>query len=325
MSLRTYREFISEILPSFGRFDVRDKERNTALIVQTFLDRLQSMFEYKGLPETIPQKYLEIYLQCNGSCIIADVKGSLYALVGALSDVPDAYYLPTRYVVANPYLKLSKTYTIEPGKAQDAAFIRNDCFMTGTLPLIKKYASLMAENELSMNISVINSRIMSLISADTDAAFESAKKYMDDIEAGKLGAVASDPFFEGIKSQPYATGSHSMALTSLIEYEQYLKASLYNELGLNANYNMKRESINSNESQLNDDMLTPLIDNMLECRREGLEIVNKLFGTDITVEFNSAWKENEIVSGLELKNMEETDGETPEAPEEIKEEVRENE
>ena len=55
---------------------------------------------------------------------------------------------------------------------------------------------------------------------------------------------------------------------------------------------MKRESLNSEESQLNSDSLLPLMDNMLSCRQEGAQRVNNMFGTDITVEFNSAWQDN---------------------------------
>ena len=305
MSMRSYLNFIEEILPGFELFEIEDKQRNVSLFVQSHLDRLQSMFKYEGLPESIPQKYLEIYLMCNGSCIIAQDPGSkeLYALVGSLSDVPDAYYLPTKYVVANPYLKLSKTYNIQ-GEDQNAVLIRNDTFMVGLLPLLKKYGSLLAENEISMNLAVINSRILSLITADSDKDKIAADKFLDDIRDGKLGAIGSSAFLEGVKTQPYATSSQAISLTSLIEYEQYLKASLFNELGLNANYNMKRESINSNESQLNDDMLTPLIDDMLRCRREAIERINELFGTDIKVDFDSAWKENEITTDLEMEVME---------------------
>ena len=36
--------------------------------IMYFLNRLQSMFRYDGLPESIPQKYLENYLLVNGHC-----------------------------------------------------------------------------------------------------------------------------------------------------------------------------------------------------------------------------------------------------------------
>ena len=65
---------------------------------------------------------------------------------------------------------------------------------------------------------------------------------------------------------------------------------------------MKRESINSNEAQLNDDMLLPLIDDMLKNRQDALDKVNNMFGTDISVEFNSAWEDNQI----ELDKAQET-------------------
>ena len=97
--------------------------------------------------------------------------------------------------------------------------------------------------------------------------------------------------------------SVSGTLTNLIEYHQYIKASLFNELGLNSNYNMKRESINSNESQLNDDMLHPLIDDMLKEREEGIARVNELFGTNITVKFAGAWESNEIEEQAALDSM----------------------
>jgi hypothetical protein len=84
----------------------------------------------------------------------------------------------------------------------------------------------------------------------------------------------------------------------LIESQQYIRATWFNDLGLNANYNMKRESINSGESQLNDDALLPLVDNMLECRKIAVDKINAMFDTSISVDLASAWKDNEI----ELEN-----------------------
>ena len=321
MSMREYNRYIDEILPGLRKVSVFDKECNISLLIVQTLNRLQSLFRYENLPSTLPAKYLEMYLQMNGNCCIADVDGSLYALVGSLAAEPDAYYLPTKYVVANPYLNLSKTYT----RDVDCIVLMNDPFMLGLLPIIHKYAAQMAENELSMNMSVINARIMSVITASTDREKQAADKFIYDIIDGKLSSVGEDAFFEGIKVQPYANSAQSNALTDLIEMEQYLRAGLFNDLGLNANYNMKRESINSNESQLNDDMLSPFIDVMLKTRQEGIKAVNDMFGTDIKVDFASAWKENKVEHDIELLNMLEsvTGGEsvTEETTEEVTEET----
>ena len=71
---------------------------------------------------------------------------------------------------------------------------------------------------------------------------------------------------------------------------------------------MKRESINSGESQLNNDMLLPLIDDMLKQRQEGAEKVNDMFGTSITVELASSWEDNqeEIDNALNEQTVDET-------------------
>lgn len=126
-----------------------------------------------------------------------------------------------------------------------------------------------------------------------------------------MGVIQSNGFLDELSftTQPFSSRNTSGALTDLIEYHQYLRASWFNEIGLNANYNMKRESINSNESQLNDDMLLPLIDDMLYMRKLGINRVNEMFGTDISVEFASSWKNNEIELTAEQNAIMNIDGE----------------
>ena len=76
---------------------------------------------------------------------------------------------------------------------------------------------------------------------------------------------------------------------------QYYKSSLFQELGLNSLLNStKREAISESEENANNDILTPLIDIMLDCRKDFCDRVNTLFGLDISVELNSAWKDNDI-------------------------------
>lgn len=284
---------------NFGYFDITKKDKIIDSYIRYYLDRLQSMFKYTNLPETIPAKYLELYLMINGDVGIIEKSGSLYAVWGSFGDIPNEYYIPTKYIVANPYLKVEKSYIID----KDISVIYNDTMDEGLMPLLQRYAHLMAENVISMRIETINSRMSTILAASDDKTYNSAKIYLKQIEDGKLGVISENQFLDGINVQSARANSASN-ITNLIEMQQYLKASLYNELGLNANYNMKREAINSNESQLNDDMLTPLIDNMLKERQEGLDRVNAMFGTDISVDFDSAWEDNEKEHDLAIDTME---------------------
>ena len=276
-----------------------DKDKICASYMGYYLNRLLSMFKYEGLPDSIPQKWLETYLLVNGNCAIVKHQGELYAVHGNLSDYCDGYYIPTKYIVANPWLKLDKTFT----RDEDCIVIFNDSLNVGVMPLLKRYCYLMTENLISMKVETINSRMSAVISTPDDKTKASAELYIKRIEEGKLSVLAENRLLDGVKVQPVRAGSASN-ITNLIEMQQYLKASLYNELGLNANYNMKREAINSNESQLNDDMLTPLIDDMLRERQEAIEKVNAMFGTSITVEFNSAWEDNEDEHEAAIEELE---------------------
>lgn len=281
--------------------------------VRYFLARLQCMFKYEGLPETIPAKWFEHYLLCNGNCIIARVNDDLYALTGGMGNDATPYYIPAGYIVANPWLKtedgtLSKQYWTETidingqHHEQDAVIIFNDTYSQGVLPLLNRYCSQLVDNDISLNIADILARATINISAADDKTKASAELYLKRLRDGQLGVMSEQALIEGLNIREFTNVAQS--IIPLIEYHQYIKASLFNELGLNSNYNMKRESINSNESQLNDDMLHPLIDNMLKERREGIQRVNDFFGTDITVSFDSAWLENEkeeqaVLTGIE--------------------------
>ena len=53
---------------------------------------------------------------------------------------------------------------------------------------------------------------------------------------------------------------------------------------------MKREKLSTTESQMNNDALLPLVEDMLENRRQCIEEVNEMFGTEISVDFASSWE-----------------------------------
>lgn len=307
--LNRYKEFYNQIIPHCTPYNFQDKDQGVTQHILYMLNRTQSMFKWEGLPDTIPQRVLELYLQINGNTCFYEYNGDLYVFTGGLGGEPDVYYMPTLYTISNPALNISKTLRID----KDCVVIPNDSMYLGLMPMFSRYATQLTETELSIDIAVVNSRIVDLISAPDDRTKESAEIFLKNIRDGKPGVIAENAFLDGIRSQPYgATGNR--ILTDLIETMQYEKASWFNDLGLNANYNMKRESLNTTESQLNNDALLPLIDNMLESRKRGIEKVNNMFGTNITVDFASSWEDN--IEEIELQHEQLENPEEPETPEE---------
>jgi len=270
---------------NFAKSYLKDKDRYIVSFADTFLDKMQACFVYDGLPETIPCEELEKLLQENGQCFVTEVEGKLYALSGTAGGEGDAYNRPTLYTVANAWLNLSKTYEI----GKDGVLCKNDFKCMGLLPIILKSGAKMCDLEITVNTLSILHRVCYMISAPDDKTKASAELFMKHIEDGDFSIIADNAFFDGVKLQSPPTGNGTF-ITQYIELMQYEKATLLNELGLNANFNMKRERLNDGEIALNIDAILPFIDNMYNERKKFVESINAMFGTEITVDMGSAWK-----------------------------------
>lgn len=303
-------------------YDYKDKPRNVENLMKYMLNRSNIMFQYHNLPDTIPSREIELLLQTNGFGVFIEVEGKYYIVNGGLGGEPDVYNMPTEAVISIPALKLNKTYKIN----EDCIVIPNDSMYLGLLPMYAKYCTLMNENEMTMLLATVNKRIQHLLSANDDNTLESAKKFLEKVFDGEIGVIGESKLFESLKVNTTSTTSQ-VSMKDLFEYEQYLKASMYNEIGLSANFNMKRERLSSSEVEANTDNLYPLVDDMLNSRRKGLEKVNEMFGLDIQVEFNSSWDYRlfngepvHSINGTEVQ-LEETENTDTMAGDETTEEV----
>ena len=275
-----------------------DKKTNVNNHIKYMLNRSINMFKYHNLPDTLPAKELELLLQCHGYAVICKINDNLYAVNAGLGGECDVYGNPTQAIVTVPYLNYNATLNIDT----DCIVMNNDTMQTGLIPMYQKYCTLLNENEITMLLVTINKRIQNFISANDDSTVQSARKFLENVYAGKVGVIAEQRLFDSLKIANVGTNA-GINLKDLFEYEQYLKASLYNEIGLSANFNMKRERLTKAEVECNTDNLYPLPDEMLSSRREAIAKINEMFGTDITVEFNSSW-DYRVLGGESIDTLE---------------------
>ena len=279
-------------------YNYMDKRKNVADMVTYMFNRSNIMFKYHNLPETIPETELEKLLQINGFAIVGKINGDLYAINGGLGGETDVYNRPTIATVSVPYFNFNDTWDID----KDCVVIKNDSNAIGLIPMFVKYCTLINENEITMMLATVNKRIQNLLSANDDNTVESARQFLKDVFEGKQGVIAENKLFDSLKVNNSSTNAQ-VNLKDLFEFEQYLKASMFNEIGLSANFNMKRERLTSAEIETNSDNLYPLVDDMLNNRRIALEKINKMFDTDIEVEFNSSW-DYRVFNGASIHNTE---------------------
>lgn len=305
---------------------LKDKSALMKSYVRYMLSQTVEMFEYDGLPDTIPQKEIEILHQMNRFAIWKKVDDKLYVFFGGLGGVLNEYYHPTRAIISNPYLN----YTADLEIDKECVVTFNDKLRTGLLPMFNKYATLLAECDISLRFACINARIPSLISADDDNTKDSAQAVLNKIWNGEeFGIILNKRLLDvktGMMTNEFGSKGNNN-IKDLIELRQFIKSSWYMDLGIQSNYNMKRESLNASETTMDESVLLPLIDDMLKSREDGLKKVNEMFGTNITVKLSSSWEKirEEIKNELakqesEIENSENV-GDDVVPPEKPKEET----
>lgn len=314
MNLSKYNEAIEAILNSLylGMVGIQDFNRDRVAVFLSLINNMQKrtlgMFEYKNLPETLSARSIEKYLQGSGTCLICYVseemitnpkakgKAGLYALPCKAGGVLNADYLPTTAIVTSPWLGFSHEFNIEEG---EAIYMWNDSLLEGLTPLYSLYASELVDNITTLHFQEVHNRILSVIKASTEDEKKDAKDFFEDFQNGKFAALGNEEFISNLKNNrvdPFK-GSSNSSIKETLEARQWLLAHWNIEVGLNDNYNMKRESLNENEIEANADTLTPLLDDMHKCRKRDIELINekwcgkiKGFDTPIEFDFSSSWK-----------------------------------
>lgn len=276
-----------------SNYDIKDKDYNLNNELQQMINKSITMFDYENLPKTIPLEELEKQLQVNGYTIIYPYQDNIYCSSGALGGKPDIYDKPTEVTISNSVIG-SKTFKLD----SDCILVKNDYLTKGLLNIYKKYCKLLIENDITMYQTNINKRINNIITASDDSTRESAELYIKKLEEGTQGIIMDNKLYDSLQ---IISNPNNSSMIDLVQYHQYLKASLYNEIGLNSNYNMKKERLISGELEQNSDILYPLIDGMLECRETGFEKVNELFNTNINVRLDSAW--NRKATGIDYVDL----------------------
>lgn len=269
------------------------------------------MFDFKGLPETVNEEFLQRELIVNGAVGFTDFNGDLYSLRGNYGGEPDEYYLPTEFIIANPVLgskiiKIGENGVVMFGSTSDrfAPYLRDGIAGKGKKKnalwgvrgsVLYNYICRTAQILHDIDISAISvlktSRVSYFVSVKDDQKKAAAELALKRLFDGELSTVFESDILDSIKFD-FAPQSQSAAalMRELAEKYQFYLAEFYHAIGVNSNYNLKRERLNTAEVQLNDEPLLINIADMLECRQRAAEEINKLYGTSITVELSEEWR-----------------------------------
>lgn len=266
-----------------SNYSVINKTENVQNIIDGVLNKTLTMFLYNNLPDTLPIEEIEKLLQLNGFGFVTMVDDKLVILKGSYNyEKVDIYNRPFEI---NCYLPDKKTFKLF--KISDGVVIKNDYLERGLLPIFKKWGYLINESELTLVIANRFKRMVKTFIANDDPTAESVRTYLKKIDEGETSLIVGNILWDSIKVDGE---TNSNTLHELIEYDNYIKSELYEELGLYSNDNMKKERLVTSEIETGLNSIYPLVDNMLNSRKKALLEINEKFNTNISVEFTSSWE-----------------------------------
>ena len=279
---------------------VCDVEANFWSYFRLLTNKAMSLFKFTGLDdlEAIDERYLKEQLILRGKICFTQFNNKLYCVNGNWGGEPNAYYEPTEWIVANPILGsktvkvLNKDGTNSTKDLEGIVVALTDFdYLTenlngGLYPLIYKYSGLLADNDVSLNVAQINGRLNVAFTADSEAQANMAEDVLRDYYNGKPYRVLAQDIMDKIGVNPIGGSQTNSTLMSLIEAHAHLLQDFFSEIGIASNGNLKRERINTAETELMTGCLDISIWNMIHNLKDGFDRVNELFGTSIGVELN---------------------------------------
>lgn len=265
------------------------------------------IFDYDGLPENIKKEDIENSLILLGYATVFDKGGHLYSVFSRVYDY-DFAYQPTKMVYANP--RLINTHIFNIG--EDCEVIYNTSMRYrvwnlkvdgGLYTFIGRYARQLADIESTINIYTVNSRITSYPSADGDKMASSIKAFFDKITLGSRAVISDDAIINRFRNIDINRSSIRDGINDWLIARDKTLEQFYRDIGIRMN-NPKKAQVNEEEIEANDQLLLISLDDMLKARVEGVDRVNDLFGTNISVKINERFdisKNREVVAANEQR------------------------
>ena len=254
---------------------------NNATYIQYFnrlVELSVSMFEWQGLPETVDPRYLELHLFQNGSMVYFrdEVMGDL-CLDCIANGQFDVYGNPISRRAYSSYNQYQKTLN-----ESDSVIIWNNYLRQPSVLDVKMFAKRLYNLD----------RII-----DVNANAQKTPVLVQGTEKQRLTLVNLYKEFDG--NAPFIFGDKNLDLNSLraistnapyVADKLYqLKTQIWNEaltyVGISNLNIQKKERMITDEVQRNQGGTIASRYSRLEARREAVDKINRMFGTDISVDY----------------------------------------
>ena len=265
-------------------YPVNAVNRGFAYWRRHLLERCFGTFVYDGLPESLPEIEVEKRVLFGFAPIFEHKK---FGLITAWATVTGVNHF-NRPVTCTWSQANCGSGTLTIGK--DCAIIYNDTAdetseyqnPRGLTELIDRFARQLADVDSSINIMTVSARKTAWAVAKSPDVAKSVKAAYGRQRAGDFDVVMDEGLYDFFKVYPETTSARVMSTNDLIALKEQLIRDFMSQIGIKT-AERKAERMLTDEVAADDAMLDANLADMLKARQHGVERVNKLFGTNISV------------------------------------------
>lgn len=271
-------------------YDVADVPTSYKYWFYKLLGLTLTMFDYEGLPESLPAREIELQLQLTNHCVTFMKKGKIWTTETSLFE-PDEYYQPRRFTYAQPVLG-SGTKNLSDA---DVCIIYNNVLKdtihgidvdASLLTFISHYARQLADLSSTINIYTVNSRLTDYPIGKTDSVRQSIQNFFNQLAVGKRSIISDDDIIlNGFATAAAGTKRTADTLKDYIQCKDVILEQFFRDIGVKFRH-PKAAQMSEEEVESDEQVLLISLDDMLKSRQEGIKRFNETYGLDVSVKIN---------------------------------------
>lgn len=246
------------------------------------LKKIFGAFEFGGIPQTWDYDYMITHLFIDGYFAVTDTAIGVIPLKCGVTGV-NVFDHPTRAIFANSVLGNFERDLFGDSRAESCALIKLQYDYTGVMPLVNRYAAMLALCDNSISVNLRNSKValIGFVSGKQQAA--TMQKLYNNIDDGKPAVYVKkddltrdDIYYNHVKETYIANDLQLL--------KQSIKNDFLTEIGLNNANTDKRERLITDEVNANNEEIRANVQHWLDSIREGMRRANELFDLNLTID-----------------------------------------
>lgn len=248
------------------------------------MERIIRIFEWEGLP--MPQRCVEFAVMLNGFAgFVKDDQAGLVCLPGSLSGPTPYPMIMTNFVYAAPKCRGGQPLIFPTDPLGLAVIISNNSMRQSFADLVDRYAALLAHADTTIANGLVNARYDTFLQGEDDGQVSSLKAWRREVVEGNVIPIVD----RGLTTTPAvipANGQNKgQIVLDAIDARKEILRMFYQEIGIRI-MPEKRGNLITAEVSENDNALLFNISDMLKCRQEAAENINRLYGLNVSVKLS---------------------------------------